>query len=71
MVTQIFAREILNEAYRLVSAEKLQITDEVSAVEKLGRKVVLVSNGDFNFKITFERDLLIADFILRERGGRA
>jgi 2-C-methyl-D-erythritol 4-phosphate cytidylyltransferase len=68
---QIFAREILEEAYRLVFAKKMQITDEVSAVEMLGRKVVLVSNGDFNFKITFERDLPIADFILRERRERA
>jgi 2-C-methyl-D-erythritol 4-phosphate cytidylyltransferase len=67
---QIFARAILEEAYRLVFAKKLQITDEVSAVELLGRKVVLVSNGDFNFKITFERDLRTADFILRERSGR-
>jgi 2-C-methyl-D-erythritol 4-phosphate cytidylyltransferase len=68
---QIFARDILEEAYRQVFAQELQITDEVSAVERLGRKVVLVSNGDFNFKITFERDLLIADFILRQRSGRA
>jgi 2-C-methyl-D-erythritol 4-phosphate cytidylyltransferase len=67
---QIFAREILEEAYRLVFAKNLPITDEVSAVEMLGRKVVLVSNGDFNFKITFERDLPMADFVLRERSRR-
>jgi 2-C-methyl-D-erythritol 4-phosphate cytidylyltransferase len=67
---QIFAREILEEAYRLVFAKNLPITDEVSAVEMLGRKVVLVSNGDFNFKITFERDLPMADFVLRERKSR-
>jgi 2-C-methyl-D-erythritol 4-phosphate cytidylyltransferase len=64
---QIFARKILEDAYRLVFAQKLQVTDEVSAVEMLGRKVVLVSNGDFNFKITFERDLPVADFLLRKR----
>jgi 2-C-methyl-D-erythritol 4-phosphate cytidylyltransferase len=67
---QIFAREILEEAYRLVFVKNLPITDEVSAVEMLGRKVVLVSNGDFNFKITFERDLPMADFVLRERSSR-
>jgi 2-C-methyl-D-erythritol 4-phosphate cytidylyltransferase len=66
---QIFAREILEEAYRLVFAQKLQVTDEVSAVEILGRKVVLVSNGDFNFKITFERDLRLAGLILQQRLG--
>ena len=33
---QIFARELLERAYSAVSAEKLSITDEVSAVEHLG-----------------------------------
>ena len=64
---QIFARALLEEAYRAVFAKQLRITDEVSAVEQLGRKVVLVSADDFNFKITYERDLRLAEFILRDR----
>lgn len=67
---QIFARDLIEEAYRAVFAEKLRITDEVSAVQHLGRRVVLVPGTDFNFKITFERDLRLADFLLRERPGR-
>jgi 2-C-methyl-D-erythritol 4-phosphate cytidylyltransferase len=67
---QIFARDILEEAYQAVAADKLQITDEVSAVEYLGRKVALVPNDDFNFKITYERDLRLAGFVLRERAQR-
>jgi 2-C-methyl-D-erythritol 4-phosphate cytidylyltransferase len=43
------------------------VTDEVSAVEYLGRKVVLVPNDDFNFKITYPRDLPLAEFVLRQR----
>src|SRR5205823_8934535 len=54
---QIFERKLLEEAYQAVFAKKLHITDEVSAVEQLGREVVLVTNSDFNFKITYERDL--------------
>jgi 2-C-methyl-D-erythritol 4-phosphate cytidylyltransferase len=43
------------------------VTDEVSAIERLGYKVALVLDDDFNLKITYPRDLPVADFILRER----
>jgi 2-C-methyl-D-erythritol 4-phosphate cytidylyltransferase len=64
---QIFARELLIEAYETVTAKNILVTDEVSAVEYLGRKVVLVPNDDFNFKITYPRDLPLAEFVLRQR----
>jgi len=64
---QVFERKLLEEAYVTVFTKKLRITDEVSAVEHLGRKVVLVSSEDSNFKITYERDLPLAEFILRLR----
>jgi len=64
---QVFERKLLEEAYAAILAKKLRITDEVSAVEHLGRKVVLVPNEDSNFKITYERDLPLAEFILRQR----
>jgi 2-C-methyl-D-erythritol 4-phosphate cytidylyltransferase len=64
---QIFERQLIEEAYRAVYAENIPITDEVSAVERLGRKVVLVLNDDFNFKITYRRDLPVAEFILKQR----
>jgi len=64
---QIFSREILIEAYEAVAAKGLSITDEVSAVEQLGRKVLLVPNDEFNFKITYPRDLLLAQSFLSRR----
>ena len=64
---QIFARALLEEAYRAVFAQQSHITDEVSAIEQLGRKVVLVPADDFNFKVTYERDLQLAEFVLRGR----
>ena len=64
---QIFARELLLEAYRTIAAQKLAITDEVSAIENLGRKVVLVPHDDFNFKITFPADVALAEMVLRLR----
>jgi 2-C-methyl-D-erythritol 4-phosphate cytidylyltransferase len=65
---QIFERSLLLEAYEFVRANCLSITDEVSAVEKLGRKVLLVPNEEVNFKITYPGDLPLAEFILAQRG---
>jgi 2-C-methyl-D-erythritol 4-phosphate cytidylyltransferase len=64
---QIFARGLIEEAYRAVYTEKVSVTDEVSAVARLGGKVVLVLTDDFNFKITYPRDLPIAELVLKER----
>jgi 2-C-methyl-D-erythritol 4-phosphate cytidylyltransferase len=64
---QIFERKLLHDAYRAVYAENILVTDEVSAVERLGYKVALVLDDDFNFKITYPRDLPVADFIIRDR----
>jgi len=63
----IFERGLIEEAYRAVYAGNVSVTDEVSAVERLGRKVVLVLNEDFNFKITYPRDLGLAEFVLKQR----
>ena len=64
---QIFERKLIEDAYHAVFAEKISVTDEVSAVERLGRNIALVLNDDFNFKITYQRDLPVADLILRDR----
>jgi 2-C-methyl-D-erythritol 4-phosphate cytidylyltransferase len=64
---QIFERGLIEEAYRAVYAGNVSVTDEVSAVERLGSKVVLVLNEDFNFKITYPRDLALAEFVLKQR----
>ncbi len=64
---QIFERALIEEAYRAVFANKVSVTDEVSAVERLGRKVFLVPTEDFNFKITYPRDLALVEFVLKQR----
>ena len=64
---QIFDRDLIDDAYHAVYAEDIWITDEVSAVERLGHKIALVLDDDFNFKITYPRDLPVAEFILRAR----
>jgi 2-C-methyl-D-erythritol 4-phosphate cytidylyltransferase len=64
---QVFARELLDKAYAAVAASGLSVTDEVSAVEHLGAKIVLLPNDDWNVKITYPRDLLLAEAILARR----
>jgi 2-C-methyl-D-erythritol 4-phosphate cytidylyltransferase len=64
---QVFERALIEEAYRAADTENLSLTDEVSAVERVGRKVVLVLNNDFNFKITYPRDLALGEFVLKQR----
>jgi 2-C-methyl-D-erythritol 4-phosphate cytidylyltransferase len=64
---QIFARDLLDKAYAKVGAANLSVTDEVSAVEHLGGKVVLVPNEECNIKITYPRDLLLAHAVLARR----
>ena len=63
---QVFERALIEEAYRAADTENL-LTDEVSAVERFGRKVILVLNDDFNFKITYPRDLALGEFVLKQR----
>ncbi|MEY2439508.1 MAG: 2-C-methyl-D-erythritol 4-phosphate cytidylyltransferase [Verrucomicrobiota bacterium] len=64
---QIFERNLLEEAYRRVGEEGKFVTDEVSAIEHSGGKIVLVTSEDFNFKITYDRDLRLAESVLQER----
>jgi len=66
---QIFERKLIEDAYCAVQAGNVLVTDEVSAVERLGRKIALVVNDDFNLKITYPRDVPVADFILRKRAN--
>lgn len=68
---QIFRRQLLVDAYDRVSKNLLTITDEVSAIELAGGKVVIVSAEDHNLKITFASDLPLAEFILQQRSSGA
>jgi 2-C-methyl-D-erythritol 4-phosphate cytidylyltransferase len=64
---QIFARDLLQQAYTAIAKDNLAVTDEVSAVEHLGAKVVLLPNEEWNVKITYPRDLLLAQAVLAGR----
>ena len=66
---QIFGRELLKKAYSAIFDAGREVTDEISAVEEVGGKVVLLPNDEPNFKITYPADLPLAEFVLRQRAS--
>jgi 2-C-methyl-D-erythritol 4-phosphate cytidylyltransferase len=62
---QIFKISKLREAYIAVTARKLTVTDEVSALEAIGVSVKLIESKHPNLKITTPADLVLAEAILR------
>ena len=68
---QIFRREVLSQAYEQVKKDSFTVTDEVSAIEHAGGKIVIVPAEDHNLKITYASDLLLAEAILKQRAAAA
>ena len=67
---QVFSSGLVLQAYASLMAKHEMVTDEVSAVQKLGKKIALLKNEDWNFKITFPHDLELAEHVLSLRGKK-
>lgn len=67
---QVFSSALIMQAYASVMARNELVTDEVSAIQKIGKRVALLENEDYNFKITFPRDLPLAEQVIDIRLGR-
>ncbi len=63
---QVFARDLIVEAYAKVAAKKLRITDDASAVERLKHPIALLENTHANPKLTTPADLAYAEYILSQ-----
>ena len=61
---QVFRVERLRTAYSQLLDSGELVTDEVSAVAKLGDRVNLIASQDFNFKITYSCDIALARLAL-------
>ena len=61
---QVFAVPLLREAYAVVRANALSVTDEVSAVQAIGGRVKFIEASSPNPKITLPADLQLAAAIL-------
>jgi 2-C-methyl-D-erythritol 4-phosphate cytidylyltransferase len=64
---QIFATGLILQAYAAIMARNEMVTDEVSAVQKLGKRVYLLKSHDWNFKITFPNDIELPEHVLSLR----
>lgn len=64
---QVFDADLLRAALQAAVEQKLPITDDCSAVERLGKEVCLVEGEETNGKLTTPLDLLVAEAVLRQR----
>ena len=65
---QVFRAEILKAALQSAVSEGASITDDCSAVERIGKQVYLTEGNRENIKITTPIDIAIAEAILHKRG---
>lgn len=67
---QVFERQLLQRCYEHVLRQDHLVTDEVSALELLGEKVILSENLKPNLKVTFPQDLEMATQLLQLAGSQ-
>lgn len=67
---QVFEADLLKAALQSALENEVPVTDDCSAVERLGKVVYLIDGDEENLKITTPVDLVIAEAILAERKGR-
>ena len=64
---QIFDIDLLRGALKKAAEDGAQITDDCSAVERLGMSVRMVEGDERNIKVTTPLDLKIAEVLMEER----
>ena len=67
---QVFSADLLKAALQSALQSGAPITDDCSAVERLGKVVYLTEGSEENLKITTPLDLCLAEAILTEREAR-
>ena len=60
---QVFKADLLMDALKFVIENKLEITDDASAIEAIGQSPKLVLGSAENIKITLPEDLMLARLI--------
>ncbi len=68
---QVFAADLLKAALQSALEANVELTDDCSAVERLGKIVYLIEGDPENIKITTPVDLVVAQAILLAREGFA
>ena len=63
---QVFDFDLLRGALKKAKEDGAEVTDDCSAVERLGMKVKIVEGDERNIKVTTPMDLKIAELLLEE-----
>ena len=63
---QVFDMDLLKGALKKARLDKAEVTDDCSAVERLGMKVKIVEGDERNIKVSTPMDLKIAEMLLEE-----
>ena len=63
---QVFDRELLLGALQKARKDEAAITDDCSAVERLGMSVKIVEGDERNLKVTTPMDLKVAELLMEE-----
>lgn len=64
---QVFDFDLLRGALKKAEEDGAQVTDDCSAVERLGMNIRMVEGDERNIKVTTPMDLKIAEMLLEER----
>ena len=64
---QVFDIDLLRGALKKAETDGAQVTDDCSAVERMGMKIKIVEGDEGNLKITTPMDLKIAQMLLEEQ----
>ena len=67
---QVFEADLIRAALYRAVEENLSLTDDCSAVERMGMKVTLTRGSEENIKITTPADLTVAEALLDGRDRR-
>ncbi len=64
---QVFDFDLLRGALKKAELDGVQLTDDCSAVERMGMTVKIVEGDEANLKVTTPQDLKLAALLLEER----
>ena len=69
--TQVIRPELLREGFNLVKHNGLEVTDDVSIIEALGKPVRITPGSYTNIKITTPEDMSVGVGFLEEAEAKA
>lgn len=68
---QIVETQVLKALLLEARDQNVPVTDEISLLLRAGRKARVVENPDWNLKVTYPRDLALAEMLMKNREAAA